>query len=291
MELPQDPLGDDWLPPLPDAGDPFVEADDSRPAGRVVGLHPPPRIPPPRLVLPVPIDPEGVLGPTPGQARGPHWRRTSLNRYVPTAATVDPSAQRIAEVAARLPSGAAITGFASLHLAGARWFSGSRSDGTWRPVPVALGTGRNMRADPRLARLRMGEPEIVMRHGIPCTPVLQSVFDEVVTLGATEQRVAAIEMACFAELTSRSRLLRYAGTMRRRKGVGLFVEAVGLAVEGSESPRRWPRGGRGSTTRGCRGCWSIRGSIPRTDASWVAPTCSMQRQVWSGSTTVPTTWS
>lgn len=244
MTLPHDPLGDSWLPPLPDPDDPFIGAyDDSGRAGSVAGLRPPPRIAPPRLVFPVPVDPEGIHGPTPGRARGPHWRRTSPNRYVPSEATFDPDAQRIAEVAARLPEGAAVTGFASLHLARARWFSGSRADGTWRPVPVALGHGRNLRPDPRLSRLRTAEPEIVLRHGIPCTTVLQSVFDEVLLLPDVRQRVAAIEMACFAELTSRSRLLRHATVMRGRRGVGVFTQALALAVEGSESPQevamRW----------------------------------------------------
>lgn len=44
------------------------------------------------LVLPVPVGPNG---PTPKQARGPRWRRSSPGLYVPSTTTDDVVEQRI----------------------------------------------------------------------------------------------------------------------------------------------------------------------------------------------------
>ena len=81
----------------------------------------------------------GVSGPTEGQVRGPHWRRTSRGLYVP--ATVDHTnvEQRIVEAAAVLPSVGGVTGWASLKWAGGDWFDGLDLGGR-SELPVDLAT-------------------------------------------------------------------------------------------------------------------------------------------------------
>ena len=49
------------------------------------------------LVRPVRVDPTGITGPTPHQARGPSWRRTSHGFYVPAGTGSDLPEQRILE--------------------------------------------------------------------------------------------------------------------------------------------------------------------------------------------------
>src|SRR5690606_24343622 len=91
-------------------------------------IHPPPRIGRPRLTLPRHIDPAGRAGPTRGAARGPHWRAIGHGLFVPTNACADQPGQRILEAATRVGGDAGVTGWASLHLAGARWFEGATGD-------------------------------------------------------------------------------------------------------------------------------------------------------------------
>ncbi len=95
----------------------------------------------PRVVVPVRVDPAGVRGPTPDQARGRRWRRTSPGRYVPASVagdTLDRVDQRIVEVAAGLPAGAGVTGWAALHWQGARYLDAIRADGGVRDIDAAL---------------------------------------------------------------------------------------------------------------------------------------------------------
>ncbi|MEO6512884.1 MAG: hypothetical protein ABIO16_17940 [Nocardioides sp.] len=80
-----------------------------------------------RVVRPVHADPSGVDGPTPGQARGPRWRRTSTGLVVPVSVTDDLVEQRIVEQGVRLRRGA-ITGWAALRLLGGGYFDGLARD-------------------------------------------------------------------------------------------------------------------------------------------------------------------
>ncbi|NYG59720.1 hypothetical protein BJ980_002643 [Nocardioides daedukensis] len=220
MELPVDPLADQWLD--------LANAE----------VPPAPRIVVPRIVVPVPVDPAGIAGPTRGRSRGPHWRQSSPNRFVPAHVDGTVPAQRIAEVLQQAPSGV-VTGWASLHLAGARWFEGRLADGRQRGVPVALGRGVARRSIPGgvVTRAILADDEVVLRHGIRCTGVHRAIFDEVVLLDDVRRGVEAIEMAFHAELTSRARLGAWLSTSPRRVGNRLVRQALELALEGAESPQ------------------------------------------------------
>jgi hypothetical protein len=202
-------------------------------------LRPPPRIPAPVITRPAAVDPTGVTGPTPRQARGEGWRRTSKNRYVPVDAVFEQPAQRIAELAERLPDCAGITGWASLHLAGARWFNGSDGGGIELPVPLALGPmGKRRPIEGALLwREVVLRSEIVLRHGIACTRVERAVFDEMRRTTSVRIATQVLEMAMHAELTSLARFAVHLTTRNRRKRVGIARKALALAVEGAESPQ------------------------------------------------------
>lgn len=214
MSLPIDPLGEAWR------------------------VRPPPRIPRPAFILPVPVDPAGETGPTAGQARGPHWRRTSPGLWVPTAATVDQPAQRIVEAAGHLPAGGAVTGWASLHLAGARYFEGRTAAGADLPVPLAMGRDRHRVAPgAHVDRRRLDEAEIEVRCGVPCTRVHRAITDEALRRGDLWEAVCVIDMVCYAELTSLARLREHVVTATRGRERCFLLAAVERASEGAESPQ------------------------------------------------------
>jgi hypothetical protein len=198
-----------------------------------------PRIEPGRFVLPMRVDPTGVAGPRPGEVAGPGWRLSSRGLYVPDGVPVDQPAQRIAEAAARLPRDAAVTGWAALHLAGARWFEGVDADGTPLPVPLALGPRGRRPKDPATVfwREQLLPWQIEDRRGVPCRTVEAAVFDEMRRIRSLRYAVQVLEMAMYAELTSRRRFGAYLATRNRRKWVGVAREALALAEEGAESPQ------------------------------------------------------
>jgi hypothetical protein len=202
-------------------------------------LRPPPRIEPGVIVAPAQVDPTGRAGPTPNQARGPRWRQTSKGFYVPSDAVFDQPDQRIVEAATRLPDPGGVTGWACLHLAGARWFDGTDADGEALPVPLSLGPDGKRRPIPgtTLWREQILPWEIEIRRGIPCTSIEAAVFDELRRVYSLRRAVQVIEMAMFAELTSLARFSSYVLTRNRRRWVGLARSALALAQEGAESPQ------------------------------------------------------
>lgn len=213
MELPEDPMGDLWR------------------------VRPPSRLPWPRVVRPVPVDPRGIIGPTPGRARGPYWRRTSPRRYVPADAVGDQPAQRIIEAAGNLPAGGAVTGWASLHLARAPWFDGQDATGNPLPVPLALGTGYRPRT-PGVCydRRSLSADEVVVRCGVPTTCAHRAILDEMRRTGSLRLAVVTLDMAMHAELTSLRRFDSYLASLPRVPGLRLARRALRLAAEGAESP-------------------------------------------------------
>lgn len=225
----------DWSGGSDDARDSWAR-DVVHDLGR---LRPPPRIEPGRFIAPMRIDPTGVQGPRREDVALGGWRCVSRNLYVPEDATLDQPVQRIVEAAARLPQDAAVTGWAALHLAGARWFEGVEADGTPLPVPLALGPRGRRPRDPSTVfwREQLLPWQIEDRYGIPCRLVDAAVFDEMRRFRSVRHAVSVLEMAMYAELTSRRRFAEYLATRNRRKWVGVAREALALAQEGAESPQ------------------------------------------------------
>lgn len=218
--------------------------DDPLAEARLVPVAP--RLGPPRLARPVRIDPTGVNGPTRHQARASRWRSLGRGWVVPAEVEVDQPAQHIVEAAVGLQPGEAVTGWASLHLARARYVTDTTPGG--RPLPIRL-LVRSARRDPAgvvTSRAAVAPEEILLRHGVPCTNVHRALLDELCALselsGASPDdrlrwAVVLIDMVLFAELTSRQRFAGYLATVPRRRGLQLARAALARAVEGSESPR------------------------------------------------------
>jgi hypothetical protein len=189
------------------------------------------------LIWPMPVDPEGRGGPTPGQARASGWRRTSKNRYVPSAIDSTLVEQRILEQYCRGGDRAVVTGWAALRLHGAGWFDGLDHDGeTPLAVPLAC-NGQRVAPDPGFVGLRYTVPpdEVVLIHGIRCAKVERALFDEMRRRGTRRQMVVAADMTFAAGLTSIQRMQRYCFTRRWYRDVRRVNSALALCNEYARS--------------------------------------------------------
>lgn len=189
---------------------------------------------------PVPIDPSGVNGPTPGQARGPRWRKTTHGLYVPAAVDADVPEQRILEQSARLHEGGAVTGWASLRLHGGTFFDGLGGDGRTRlPVPLNPGPGHQLVPDVEctVSRDRLYAAELAVRQGIPCTVALRALFDEMRYSPGVRAAVVSMDMASAAELASLRMMAGYVEQHPAWTGVEQVRLALPLASERSLSPK------------------------------------------------------
>jgi hypothetical protein len=192
--------------------------------------------PPTGLVRPVPLDPDGVSGPTRGAAAGPHWRASSHGLVVPASAPRSVE-QRVLEAAVRLPAGAMVTGWAALRLAGAAWFDGLGADGrTPQPVPVLLPhTARIRSAGVAVTRTRHVLPDAVVRFGIPYAPAELALLHEVRRATSARRAGVAVDMALAARVVDLGRLREAARTGPRLPAAASY--ALGRACAECRSPK------------------------------------------------------
>ena len=185
------------------------------------------------LVLPVRV---GGSGPTPKQARGPHWRTTSPGFYVPAHVSDALVEQRIAEAAAR---GGVVTGWAALRLHGGGFFDGlGRDGGTRLPVPVAACGSRTRGVEGiDVVEDRISPDEITTVHGVRCATVERALFDEMRRIGEVREMAVAIGAACAGRLTTVEAMRTYVATRRWYRDVRMCREAAELAVGGCRSPQ------------------------------------------------------
>jgi len=194
------------------------------------------------VVIPVPLDRAGITGPTPWQARGPEWRRSAHGLYTPAYVDGDAPEQRIVEAAALLPDlKAAVTGWASLHWQGGRWFSGLAMDGaTPLPVPLAVDGRHRLRTRPgvRVFEDWLEESDIVRVDGLPVTRPVRAVTTEVRRARTLIQAVTVIDMAAFSDLVSLEELMADAGPhLVARPWARKVMTALAEADENVWSPR------------------------------------------------------
>ncbi|MGA8258464.1 MAG: hypothetical protein WB767_17980 [Nocardioides sp.] len=195
----------------------------------------------PGVVVPVRVDPTGALGPTPDQARGRRWRRTSPGRYVPASVAGDPLDrvdQRIVEVAAGLPPGTGVTGWAALHWQGARYLDVTRADGGLRDVDAALGDAASIapRRGVVLSYDWLFADDVGEVDGLPITRPERSVSYAARRARTLEQAVRVIDMAAAADLVDLASLGRYAERLTGRSGVRRLMAAIDAADENVWSP-------------------------------------------------------
>ncbi len=198
-----------------------------------------PRVPWPRdLIRPVPVDPTGIGGPTKRQAAGRYWRRTSTGLHVPANTDRDRVEQRILEQSARLPPGAAVTGWAACRVHGAGFFDGLARDGRTRlPVPLAVGTSGRLRAGPDAVGVHhvLLDEDQAVRHGIPVVVTVRAAYDAVRLAPDSRAAVVSLDMALAAQIVTVGELLAYAA--RQPRGRGVVHRAVRLCSPHSRSPR------------------------------------------------------
>ncbi len=196
--------------------------------------------PPDDLVAPVPVDPSGRAGPTPAEARGPRWRRTTPGLFVPSWVRDDVPEQRILEQAARLPvPDSGVTAWAACRMHGAAFFDGLSHGGRTRmPVPLALGAKAQLRPWPgsRLLRARLTWEEVEVVAGVSCTVPRRALFDAMRTAPTLVEAVVAMDMMAAAEVVSIAQMREYAGTHPAWTGVPQVRKALDLADEASRSP-------------------------------------------------------
>jgi hypothetical protein len=191
------------------------------------------------LTDPVRRDPDGQLGPTPKQATGPHWRRSSRGLYVPAAVDGSVPEQRILEAAAVLPAYGGVTGWAALRWLGAEWFDGLAADGrTVRPVRLVT-TGDDIRPQPGIAvsAERLNPRELTVHDALRITIAVRSVVFEMRYAPSVGAAVVAADMAMRADLVSTDELWAYALANPGWTGIPQCREALGMAHENSWSPQ------------------------------------------------------
>ncbi|WP_243061212.1 hypothetical protein [Nocardioides sp. SR21] len=193
-------------------------------------------------VLPVRVDPSGKVGPTPDQARGPRWRRSSRGLYVPAEVDRTGVSQRIVEAAAVLPDDwGAVTGWAALAWMGGTWFDGTPwGGGPTRPVDLVIGNNRLIRPQRGIATSeeRLLERDVIVVDGLRVTIPARSVCFAMRYARDVWDAVTTLDMACFSDVVSIDEAAAYANTIPGWTGIPLCRdEALALAVENSWSPR------------------------------------------------------
>ncbi len=177
-------------------------------------------------------------GLTPGQARGPGWRRTGSDLYVPASVDRAVPQQRVVEEAARLPTGGAVTGWAAALLAGAAWFDGLAPDGrTPLPVQVAVGPRGGVRRHSQLIVSYESLPpwEVWRCYGATCARPERAIFDQM-RQGTREEAIVVAEAALAGEITSLDRLLTFASRHRSARRRAIVDWAMARVRGGVRSP-------------------------------------------------------
>jgi hypothetical protein len=187
------------------------------------------------LVAPRLIDPSGRRGPTPGQARGPAWRRTGYGFYVPAWVDATLVEQRILEAGALLPGYGAVTGWAALRWLGGTWFTGVRADGTALPISLATIDIRP-RAGIVPCEERLDPEEIASHDGLRVTRSLRSTLFQMRYSPSLWEAVIVADMAAFSDLVSLDELWPYALAHAGMTGIPQAREAIGHADENAWSP-------------------------------------------------------
>ena len=169
------------------------------------------------------------------------------------------SSKRILEAAQRLPEAGAVSGWASLRLAGANLCDGL---GAGRSGCVAGSAGRatdrQLPAGPGCVRPRTQHSGVVIRHGVPCTTVARAVLDAVRWTGDERE----------GRRHHRHRLGRGAHDARAARGVrrpagrapgtARLRRALSMANDRSRSPNE---------TR-LRLIWRVDAGLPEPQCTW-----------------------
>lgn len=194
----------------------------------------------PGLVWPVAADVQGLLGPTPDQARGPHWRRTSRGLYVPAEIDGTRVDQRVVEAGAVLRGWGGVTGWAGLRWSGGVWFDGLEGDGaTLAPVPLAVGQNHPVKEQVGMCVSNAGVPphHQVRVDGLRITTPLRSVTFEMRRAATVLDAARVFAQAAYSDLVSIDELIGFTEfELNAKTGVGTVREAIAQLTENAWSP-------------------------------------------------------
>jgi hypothetical protein len=197
----------------------------------------------PNLVAPVRIDATGRTGPSEGQARGRHWRRSSSGLYLPAEVDARQVEQRIVEAAALIPrGGGAVTGWAALRWLGGTWFDGSTPGERVLPVDLAIWTDIRQQDGTAICEERLNPREVMEVDGLSVTIPVRSVCFGMRYADNVRDAVRIFDMAAFNDLVSLAELEAYAGLAPRSglsgwTGIPQCRKALVLGDENSWSPQ------------------------------------------------------
>ncbi len=194
------------------------------------------------VVVPLRIDPTGEHGPTPKEARGPSWRRSSRGFAVPAGVDATAFHQRVVEAAAALQEDwGGVTGWAALAWAGGQWFGGTPwGGGPVRQVTLAVGGNRWTRPQRKYfatSEERLAPRDLVIVDGVRVTTAVRSVLFEMRYARSVRDAAVGLSMACFDDLVSLDEAGWYAATLCGWTGIPKARDALPLSFENAWSPR------------------------------------------------------
>ena len=191
-----------------------------------------------QVVWPVRVDPAGMLGPTPLEARSRQWRRTTRGLYVPAGVDRLRVEQRIVESASALTGYGGVTGWAALRWLGGYWFGGMAADGH-TTLPVTLGTGAHaLRVQPgfEVSEERLNPRDLVTVDGLVTTSAVRSVCFLMRYARNLREAVKCFDMAAYSDLVTWREVTLYAAELQGWTGIPQCREALLLADENCWSP-------------------------------------------------------
>lgn len=192
------------------------------------------------VVLPCRVDRSGLTGPRKREAAGPEWRTSSRGLVVPSYVEQTP-AQRTAEVGVLLPARASITGWASLGWQGAWWFTGTRADGSFLPVPIAL-PRHLMRPQPpfSLCEERWDPTEVHVVDGLSVAGAVRAACFAARYAADLESAVVVFDLAAFHDRVSIAEATDWVLLHPSYTGIEQARRAIMLADENAWSPTEPP---------------------------------------------------
>ncbi|HEX4811181.1 MAG TPA: hypothetical protein VFV66_00310 [Nonomuraea sp.] len=190
-----------------------------------------PDLPPALLAVPRRTRDLQAAGVTRYRIAGHLW--TPVFRGVHAWCELDPAATmpRIMAAAALLPPGAALGGWAALHLLGVRDLDGRAGPGGRRllAVPICLGPVGRMRPRPGilLDRSRLRDEDVTLARGVPVTTAVRSCVD-IMCRDGVEEGVVAGDAAARFRVALPSDIRAYVDSLGGRRGVPAARTAAAL---------------------------------------------------------------